>query len=34
VPVTRVDGGCADAYQHLVVLHDGFIDLFELENIR
>jgi hypothetical protein len=30
----RIDGGCADAYQHFVIVHDGVIDLFELENIR
>jgi hypothetical protein len=33
VPVTRIDGGRADADQHLVVLHDGFVDLFELERV-
>jgi hypothetical protein len=33
MPVTGIDGDCADAYQDFVIVHDGFVDLFELENI-
>jgi hypothetical protein len=34
VPVTRIDGGCADADEHFVILDDGLIDRFEFENVR
>ena len=34
VPITRIGGGCADAYQYFIVPGCWLVDFLELENVR
>ena len=34
MPVSGIGGGCADAYQRLIVFDDRLVDVLEFQDIR